>query len=108
MWVSIGGMEIDGWRHFFRTIRLTMTTLRAARAEQDCLHADIYRVGRRYFALSVWETRSAMQAFARGPAHGPLMAEAPRLMRAFRNHSYESDAIPTRDAARAAWEASGR
>jgi len=103
--VSVGGMKIRGWSAFFRVIRSTYAALRAARAAEGCVHADIFREGRRYFAVSVWDSKDAMKAFAHTGVHGALMRDQAKLMVDFVNHSYESDSIPTRAQASAIWHA---
>ncbi len=102
--ISIGGMRMKGWRVFPRVVLGTYRALKAARAAEGCAHADIFRKGRTYFALSVWTDLAAMRAFAHGGVHGALMPMARRDMSYFRNESYESAAIPTRRAAREEWE----
>lgn len=107
--VAIGGMKIRGWSVFFRVIRMTYAALKAARAADGCVHADIFRDGRRYFALSVWQSRDAMKTYARAGVHGDLMQSQSALLVDFVNHSYQSDRIPTRTEAKRLWrEATGR
>ena len=104
-WVSIGGMEMKGWGVFVPTVWRTMRALKAARSAQGCVHAEVFRRGRTYFALSVWERRAAMQAYARGKVHGTMMALAPVTMRMFRNESYEAAMVPDKASAMAKWDA---
>ena len=106
--VSLGGMQLRGWRAFPRTVLRAYRALAAARKAPGCVHAELFRRGRLYFALSVWRSEAEMQAYARGAAHGPLMPLAGSLMKSFRNESWDSDTMPDRDAALARWQALGR
>jgi len=102
--VSVGGMKMRGWRVFARVIWLTYKALRAARAAPGCVHADIFRVGHRYFAVSVWEDEAAMKAYAHKGVHGDLMREHAGKLVDFTNVSYQCDHIPTRTEAQDAWQ----
>lgn len=101
--VSIGGMKMRGWRVFFRVIRMTYAALKAAKVHPGCVHADIFRDGQRYFAMSVWDDEAAMKAYAHGGIHAQLMAHRHDWFAHFKNHSFKLDTIPSRAEAMAMW-----
>ena len=102
--VSVGGMKMRGWRVFARVIWLTYKALRAAKAAPGCVHADIFRDGRRYFAMSVWTDEAAMKAYAHRGVHADMMRGHARMLVDFTNVSYQCDTIPTRTEAQSAWQ----
>lgn len=107
--VSIGGMEIRGWRVFPKVIWHTYKALGAARRASGCVEASLFRDGRVYFARSVWRTEAAMKAYAHDGVHKALMRHATDWMTRFENVSYASETIPSDTEARAEWQArSGR
>jgi hypothetical protein len=103
--VSVGAMKMPGWSVFFRIIPLTYAALRAARKSSGCVHADIFREGRRYLTFSVWDDDVAMKAYATKGKHAELMRSQTNSMIDFKNHSYPSDKIPSRSEASGAWRA---
>ncbi len=103
--VSVGGMKMRGWSVFFRVIRMTYRALKAARRADGCVHADIFRDGRRYFAFSVWDDEGAMKAYAHSGVHAQLMAQRHAWFAHFKNHSFALDHVPSRQEAQALWEA---
>jgi hypothetical protein len=98
-------MQLKRWTGYFKIILPTMKVLKAAKHTDGCLHADTFKAGSVFFAVSVWETKDQMQAFARGGLHGQLTQVAMDQMAMFYNHSEPFDAIPDRDASVASWKA---
>lgn len=105
MIVSVGGMRLRHWTGYFRIIIPTLRMRRAAKADPRCLHADTFKEGDAFFAMSVWQDREAMADFANAGLHGALAPLAHRHMDFFHNHSFASDTIPSRKEARAIWDA---
>jgi len=101
--VSVGGMQIKGWRAFPQVIWNTYRALAAARAAHGCVEARIFRKGRLYFAVSVWDDAAAMQAYAHQGVHKQLMRHASTWMSSFQNLSYTSETVPDNASAEAAW-----
>ena len=100
---AIGGMQLKRWSGYFRIIWPTLKVLRAAKRTKGCVHADTFKAGKVFFAVSVWENPEQMRSFARGGLHGQLTQVAMDEMRLFYNHSQPFDAVPDRDQSVAAW-----
>ena len=104
IYAAIGGMQLKRWTGYFKIILPTMRVLKAAKRHDQCRHADTFKHGSVFFAVSVWDSEAAMQAFARGGLHGQLSRMAMDHMSMFFNHSAPFDAIPSRDESVAAWK----
>lgn len=105
MYVAIGGMQLKRWTGFFKIIVPTMKVLRAAKGSDGCHHADTFKSGDVFFAVSVWETQEQMQTFATSGLHGRLTSVAMDQMALFYNYSLELGAVPSRSEAAALWKA---
>ena len=102
-YVTVGGTHMRGWSVFFRVVSRTYKALRAARAAEGCIHADIFRDGRRYFNLSVWTDTASMKKFASTGVHGVLMQSIGTDIVDFKSISFPSAEIPDRATAKAIW-----
>lgn len=105
MYAAIGGMQLQRWQGYFKIIWPTMRVLRAAKKAEACIHADTFKSGDVFFAVSVWENEEALKAFAKSGLHATLMSTAMDEMAMFFNHTERFAAVPGRDAAVAAWQA---
>ena len=101
--VSIGGMQLKRWTGYFRIIVPTLKVLKAAKATSGCVHADTFKDGKVFFAVSVWETPEQMTNFARSGLHGHLMQTAMDHIAMFYNHSQPFDDVPSRQESVTAW-----
>ena len=50
---AIGGMQLNRWTGYFKIILPTMRVLKAAKATEGCVHADTFKAGDVFFAVSV-------------------------------------------------------
>ena len=103
--VAIGGMQLKRWTGYFRIILPTMRVLKAAKRAEGCVHADTFKAGKVFFAVSVWDSKDRMQEFARGGLHGQLTDMAMDQMAMFFNHSQAFENQPDRKQCVAAWKA---
>ncbi len=101
--VSIGALRPRGFLSLLRVVRLSSRALKAARVSPGCVSASVFRAGGQYFALSVWDGPAQMQAYARGPVHGPIMRNNRALLASFKSVSYPADHIPSQAEASAHW-----
>ena len=88
LYAAIGGMQLQHWTGYFRIILPTMKVLNAAKAAPSCVHADTFKSGAVFFAVSVWNNKEEMQAFAKSGLHGELSGLAMSKMALFYNHSH--------------------
>lgn len=82
-----------------------MKVLKAAKRTEGCVHADTFKAGDVFFAVSVWESKAQMQSFAKSGLHGQLAQVAMDQMALFYNHSQASEAVPDRAASVSIWKA---
>ncbi|MBS8228310.1 hypothetical protein [Vannielia litorea] len=101
--VALGVMQPRGFRALFRIFPGTYRALRSARWQDACVAAQIFRRGRLYYAMSVWEEWGEMRDWARRDGHGAVARLAETQMVRFRNHSWETDEVPSREEARRRW-----
>ena len=94
--VAIGGMQLKRWTGYFKVIFPTLKVLKSAKATEGCVHAETYKHGDVFVAVSVWENEAQMQEFARTGLHGELMAGAMEHLGMFYNHSERVDMVPSR------------
>lgn len=100
---AIGGMQLKRLGGYFKVILPTLKVLKAAKKADGCLHAQTYKHGDVFFAVSVWESAEQMQDFARQGLHAELMVKAMEHLGMFFNHSTEVDAVPSRDEMAQMW-----
>ena len=105
VYVAIGGMQLKHWSGYFKIILPTLRVLKAAKRTQGCVHADTFKAGDVFFAVSVWEDADQMQAFARSGLHGQLTQIAMDQMALFFNYSKPFDEVPDREESVSAWKA---
>lgn len=105
VYAAIGGQQLKHWTGWFKIILPTMKVLKAAKAAEGCMHADTFKDGDVFFAVSVWEDAAVMQAFARGGLHAQLTGLAMDRMAMFHNHTEVFEDVPTRAQCVAAWKA---
>ena len=105
VYAAIGGMQLKRWTGYFRIIWPTMKVLRAAKRADGCVHADTFKDGDVFFAVSVWEDSEKMRDFASSGLHGQLSGMAMDQMRLFFNHTETFEGVPDRAACVAAWKA---
>ena len=96
VYAAIGGMQLKRWTGYFKIIMPTLRVLRQAKQTDGCVHADTFKSGDAYFAVSVWDSKEDMQAFARGGLHGTLTHIAMGEMELFFNHTEGFDTVPSR------------
>ena len=101
--VSIGSLRPQHWTSVFRVFRLGSRALRAALAAPGCVHAAVFRRGKRYYAYSVWESPAAMKAYATTGVHGEMMRGKLGFLTEFKSIAYPADHIPSPDAACTRW-----
>jgi hypothetical protein len=105
VYAAIGGQQLKRWTGYFKIILPTLKVFKAAKNTDGCVHADTFKDGNVFFAVSVWESREKMQAFAKAGLHGDLAGLAMDHMAMFFNHTEEFDTVPDRQACVAAWKA---
>lgn len=103
MYAAIGGMQLKRWTGYFKIIWPTLKVLKQAKKTPGCVHADTFKSGDVFFAVSVWETRDAMQSFARSGLHGRLTQTAMEHMAMFHNHTEAFEDVPDRVTSVDAW-----
>ena len=103
LYAAIGGMQLKRWTAYFRIIFPTLKVLKAARRAEGCIHAETFKDGDVFFAVSVWQSKAQMQSFARSGLHAQLMRMANQHMAVFFNHTQQFDVVPGREAFTAAW-----
>ena len=108
LYAAIGGMQLQHWTGYFRIILPTMKVLNAAKAAPGCVHADTFKSGAVFFAVSVWNNKEEMQAFAKSGLHGELSGLAMSKMALFYNHTHECGQVPGRDEAVEIWKSAMR
>ena len=101
--VSIGGMTVRSFGVLPGFVWNTYRALRAARRAPGCIDVQIFRQGRLYFALSVWDDADAMKAYAHTDVHAYLMTRIRDYTDFFKNVSYTADAPPSAAEAEAHW-----
>lgn len=104
VYAAIGGMQLKRWAGYFKIIIPTMRVLRAAKRAEGCLDASTFKADDLFFAISVWENKEQMKAFARSGLHGQLTKVAMDEMALFYNYSQEFDTVPNRDECILAWK----
>lgn len=105
VYAAIGGMQLKRRLGWFTIIMPTMRVLKAAKKADGCVHAVTFKAGNVFYAVSVWEDVSQMQAFAKGGLHGTLTNVAMDEMAMFYNHTQAFEDVPSRDDMVAAWTA---
>ena len=105
VYAAIGGMQLKRKLGWLTIIIPTVRVLKAANKADGCFQADTFKAGDVFFAVSVWDSQEAMQAFARGGLHGTLASVAMAEMAMFYNHTQTFDEKPSRAACEAAWKA---
>ena len=103
VYAAIGGMQLKRWTGYFKIIGPTLKVLKSPKQAEGCVSADTFKGGKVYYAVSVWESKEQMQAFAKSGLHGQLTQMALRHMALFYNHTEVFDEIPDRKACQAAW-----
>jgi len=101
--VSIGGLTVRHWSTLPKFFWLASRTLKQAKAAPGCVHAELFKKGKTYFALSVWEQPADMKRYAQNGLHAEVMVRAAETTISARNHSYQSERVPSRDAAYQCW-----
>ncbi len=105
VFAAIGGMQLKRWSGYFKIIIPTMRVLRAAKRAKGCINADTFKMGDVFFAVSVWENKEQMRAFAKGGLHGQLTEVAMDQMALFYNYSKTFKSAPNRIESVSAWKA---
>ena len=105
VYAAIGGMQLKRWTGYFRIIIPTLRVLKSAKQAEGCVHADTFKAGDVFFAVSVWETEEQLKTFGRSGLHGQLTQVAMNHMAMFFNHTEGFESIPNRDQAVTAWKA---
>ncbi|MFT4716646.1 MAG: heme-degrading monooxygenase HmoA [Paracoccaceae bacterium] len=100
---SIGGMELLSWSKLPQFLYLALTSYRHAKKTQGCVHVGLFRKGRIFFVLSVWEDRESMHEFAHFEAHKDLMKRASETTKSARNYCFETEDTPSNEQAHAKW-----
>jgi len=101
--VAVGGITPNSNRHTLRFLWFALKSLRQAKRTPGCVHASIFRDGDVYFALSVWNSTEAMQAYGASAGHSDAIRNTRGIVRSAINHSYQAKSRPSRDSAIAAW-----
>lgn len=101
--VSVGGLEVAGFRHLFGFFKLAFATRAQAKTADGNISVDLFRRGRVYFVVSVWHSMADMQRFARSDGHGELMKNGSALVKSSTNVHFQSATLPTRDEAFVRW-----
>lgn len=100
---AIGGMQLKRWTGYFKIIWPTLKVLKQAKRAEGCVHADTFKVGDVFFAVSVWDDAQQMQSFAKSGLHGDLTNMAMEHMALFYNHTAVFDTVPTRQVCVETW-----
>ena len=103
---SIGSVKVDGLLKLPRFFRRTFAARKAALATEGCVEVRLFRRGRQFFALSIWESPVAMKGYAQTSVHRTFMEEDADLFITFHNAIWTSQTVPTDEEAVAVWEES--
>ncbi len=105
VYAAIGGMQLKHWSGYFKILLPTLKVLKAAKRAEGCVHADTFKARDVYFAVSVWDEKEHMQAFAKSGLHGQLTRVAMDSMKLFYNHTQAFEEVPDRVKSVSAWKA---
>lgn len=105
MIVAVGGIELNSKLGAIKFFWHAMKSLKAAKVSVGCVHAEIFRDGDVFFALSVWQTAEDMAAYGRSKEHANAMRKTKGIVHSAVNHHYEAETVPYRAEAVAAWRA---
>ena len=75
---SIGSVKVDGLLKLPRFFRRTFAARKAALATEGCVEVRLFRRGRQFFALSIWESPVAMKGYAQTSVHRTFMEHQER------------------------------
>jgi heme-degrading monooxygenase HmoA len=101
--VSVGELDVAGFRHLWRFFRLAHAVRKEAMNAEGNISVDLFRQGRMFFVVSVWHSPAEMQNFARSGMHGELMRDGGAVIKSSVNVQYQSTTLPTRGGAFAMW-----
>lgn len=93
VYVSITGLQLKRWWHFFTFLRHTIPASRQARKAEGNLRTELTRVNGVYHTLTVWRSKADMQAYIYSGAH----LEAIRAFNRFatgKTFGFETDQPP--------------
>lgn len=107
-YISITGLRLKSWFHFFRFTSYTMPAMSQAKAAKGNVYADGTYMDGVFHTLSVWEDRSSMTKFMASGAHVKAMKIDHEVSRETRIFGYEGDKIPSWEEARAIWETNAK
>lgn len=103
VWTSIGGVEVKSLLELPRFFLLTYAARKAALETEGCQAVHLFRNGRRFFAMSVWDSPVAMKTYARSGVHARLQNEDSLMFGSLFNTVLQTEAEPTKDQAVAHW-----
>lgn len=103
VWTSIGGVTVKGLLQLPRFFRLGFAAKKAAFAMDECQSVDLFRRGRLFFAMSVWDSPAAMKTYGQSGVHARFMERDAWIFTSTFNTVLQSEIPPTRDGAVAHW-----
>jgi hypothetical protein len=103
--VAIGAVTIRHWIWTPEFVWRTRLSLRQARTDGDCLHAEVFPKNGLLFSMTQWRDGAAMKRYAASGAHAKVIHAARRI--AYPRHFAHvwQDAIPSHDEAFTLWQA---
>ena len=107
-WHSIGGIKVNGMMNLPRFFRLAFQAKKAALGVDGCVDVQLFRRGRIFFVLSVWNDPVTMKRFAHSDAHQRFMKEEAKLFLSSHNTIRQSDAFLSQDEAVLIWNESNK
>lgn len=107
IYVSVTGLKLSGIWHAPKFWRLAVPAMGAAQSAPGNLKASARTVAGVHHTLTAWESRDAMLAYVRAPAHLKAMRAFPGMATG-KTLGFYSDTIPSWSEALAKWEAEAR
>lgn len=103
VWTSIGGVTVKGLLQLPRFFRLVFAAKKAALAMDECRSAYLLRRDRLFFAVSVWDSPTAMKTYSQSGAHARFVEEDAWIFTSTFNCVLQGETPPTRDEAVTHW-----
>lgn len=92
--IAIGAVRLKHWiwtREFFWRSHLA---LRQARANGDCLHAEVFSMQGYYISMTRWRNGASMKRYAQSNHHARVMKAATRIAVPLHFRHVQMDRVP--------------
>ena len=103
--VAIGAVTIRHWIWGPEFAWRTRRSLRQARVDGDCLHAEVFPKNGLLFSMTQWRDGAAMKRYATSGAHARVIKVARRISDPLHFAHVWRDTIPSHEEAFALWKA---